>query len=79
MIAQCRIRIRSGDPHSVVFCLFLNTQVSDLTSQMQGQQTLLAEQKQQIEEMRRQIERNMSQNRLAKLRADTARYRRPQL
>jgi hypothetical protein len=38
---------------------------------LQTQQALVAEQKHQIEEMRRQMERTMSQNRLATIRAES--------
>ena len=49
----------------------LAQQVAELTSSLQTQQALVAEQKHQIEEMRRQMERSMSQNRLAKIRAES--------
>lgn len=47
-------------------------QASELQNQLSSQQALVAEQKAQIDEMRRQQERSMSQNRLASMRADAA-------
>jgi hypothetical protein len=45
--------------------------VAELTNSLQTQHALVAEQKHQIEEMRRQMERSMSQNRLANIRAES--------
>jgi len=46
---------------------------------LQTQQALNAEQKHQIEEMRRQMERSMSQNRLANIRAESGKSRKRNL
>jgi hypothetical protein len=47
-------------------------QTSELQNQLSAQHTLVAEQKAQIDEMRRLQERSMSQNRLANIRAEGA-------
>lgn len=46
---------------------FYKTKVQELQNQLSAQHALVAEQKAQIEDMRRQQERSMSQNRLASL------------
>jgi hypothetical protein len=50
----------------------MSHQTSELQNQLSAQHTLVAEQKAQIHEMRRQQERSMSQNRLANIRAEGA-------
>jgi hypothetical protein len=46
------------------------SQVTELDTRLQGMTSVLAEKNRQIDEMRRQIERSMSQNRLAQYRAE---------
>ena len=47
---------------------YYKRKVSELSSQVQSKTAIIAEKNRQLDEMRRQIERNMSQNRLANLR-----------
>lgn len=47
---------------------YYKRRVTDLSGHIQGMNAVVAEKNRQIEDMRRQIERNMSQNRLANLR-----------
>jgi len=54
----------------LTFCCI--SQASELQNQLSAQQALVAEQKTQIDKMRRQQERSMSQNRLANMRAEGA-------
>jgi len=49
---------------------FYKRKSSELQNQLSSQQALVAEQKMQIDDMRRQQERSMSQNRLATMRAE---------
>jgi hypothetical protein len=46
--------------------------VTELNTHVQGMSAILMEKNRQMEEMRRQMERNMSQNRLANIRAESA-------
>jgi outer membrane murein-binding lipoprotein Lpp len=58
---------------------YYKRKTQQLTSQVQGLNASIAEKDRQLKETRRQLERNMSQNRLANLKADstsTARSRR---
>jgi uncharacterized phage infection (PIP) family protein YhgE len=52
---------------------YYKRKVSDLSSHAQSMNAVIAEKNRQLDEMRRQIERNMSQNRLANLRRDLGR------
>jgi hypothetical protein len=47
---------------------YYKRKVSELSGQVQGQNAVIAEKGRQIKELERQLERNMSQNRLATLR-----------
>jgi hypothetical protein len=47
-------------------------QVTELTNQLESHKALFIEQQREMDDMRRQAERSMSQNRLAKLRAEGA-------
>lgn len=49
---------------------FYKRKASELQNQLSAQQALVAEQKMQLVDMRRQQERSMSQNRLATMRAE---------
>jgi hypothetical protein len=51
---------------------YYKRKVADLTNQVQAESALVAEQRYQIEEMRRQIEASKSQNRLANIRAESS-------
>lgn len=66
---------RSLDTHASSDCDFYKRKANELTNSLQTQQALVAEQKHQIEEMRRQMERTMSQNRLANIRAESGKGR----
>ena len=46
--------------------------MTELNTHIQGMSAILTEKNRQMEEMRRQMERNMSQNRLATIRAESA-------
>ena len=50
-------------------------QVNELNTHVQGLSAVLTEKNRQIEDLRRQMERSMSQNRLAAFRADSAGHR----
>jgi hypothetical protein len=62
---------RSLDSHASSDVEFYKRKASELSSHLQTQQALVAEQKHQMDEMRRQMERSMSQNRLSNLRAES--------
>ena len=47
---------------------YYKRKISDLTSQVQSLNAVIAEKNRQLDETRRQVERNMTQNRLAQLR-----------
>lgn len=51
---------------------YYKRKVGDLTAQVQGLHAANAEKNRQLDEMRRQLERNMSQNRLATIRKEQA-------
>jgi hypothetical protein len=56
----------------LLYVPFLLTQYHEAQTQYQGLSAVLIEKNRQIEDLRRQIERNMSQNRLAAYRSDAA-------
>lgn len=62
-------RTRSLENTSSSSVDFYKRKSSELTSQLSAQHALSADQKHQIDELRRQLERHLSQNRLANLRA----------
>ena len=52
---------------------YYKRKVSELSGHVQSMNAVIAEKNRQLDEMRRQVERNMSQNRLANLRRDMGR------
>lgn len=66
---------KSLDSHVASDVDFYKRKVTELTSHVQGQNAVLAEKNRQVDEMRRQIERSMSQNRLANLRGESDKNR----
>jgi outer membrane murein-binding lipoprotein Lpp len=66
---------KSMDSHVSSDVDFYKRKVSELTSHVQGLNAVIAEKNRHIDEMRRQIERSMSQNRLANLRGDSSKGR----
>lgn len=49
---------------------YYKRKMEELSSQLQGKNAVINEKTRQVEDLRRQLERNMSQNRLANLRRD---------
>lgn len=68
---------RSLDSNSSADVDFHKRKVAELTIQVQAQQALTSEKSHQLDEMRRQMERSMSQNRLAHIRAEGTKNRNP--
>lgn len=66
---------KSMDSHVSSDVDFYKRKVSELTSHVQGLNAVIAEKNRHIDEMRRQIERSMGQNRLANLRGDSGKGR----
>jgi outer membrane murein-binding lipoprotein Lpp len=66
---------KSMDSHVSSDVDFYKRKVSELTSHVQGLNAVIAEKNRHIDEMRRQIERSMGQNRLANLRGDSGKAR----
>jgi len=66
---------KSLDSHVSCDVDYYKRKVTELNGQLQGMNAVVAEKNRQIEDMRRQIERSMSQNRLANLRGENGKGR----
>ena len=61
---------RSLDNHATSDNEFYRRKLAELNDRLQAKNALVAEQQHQLEDMRRQMERSLSQSRLAQLRAE---------
>ena len=66
---------KSLDSHVSSDVDYYKRKVTELNGHLQGMNAVLAEKNRQIEDMRHQIERSMSQNRLANLRGENGKGR----
>eukprot|EP00978_Attheya_sp_CCMP212_P039084 scaffold200084_cov36-Attheya_sp.AAC.2 len=64
---------RSMDSHAMADTDFYKRKAAELSERLQSQQALAAEQKYQLDEMKRKMARNVTKNRLAEIRSEGVR------